>query len=1053
MLGTIQTIIKRCPNRQASFLLACALLLNFGMIRLQAQELDFEKAKQKAAEIIKSIETLKNEIDQELQKTLQGELDLRPKGEFETTTEFEERQKQNEQKRQEITKKYEEIKAERQAALEKELEILISKAYPAPIQLSLGQYRPDLQHFPFTVPQYGKKGSLLMPRNIAPDFKANFTTLKPMGYFQLLKTGDARLVYVVVEYNGQPYSARTDRRIVAVKPLATLTGHTRIINSLAFNYDGNLLATASDDKTVKIWDIKKATLLYNLTGHSKYVNAVVFHPFDQVLASGSDDGNIILWQAEGAKPIKTIAAQPAGVKRLAISPDGQYIASAGGDFSIKIFQISDGKEIANLTGHNDEIHSLAFSPDGLYLASTGYDQTLKLWDVRTGSLVKSVEKAHLLWINTVAYTQDGEMLATAGDDKTVRLWNARDLTPIRTLRDFTAPLTALTFSFPDGFTLACATYDNKIIFKRTEDGSTVNVLEGHSAPVRAIGFDQTGKLFASASEDKTVKLWQIEYDEIAELAGAGDVSRLISGGSGLPPKLQTEINFSEPSGNNYLDATETGNLKITVTNNGTGTAYVVTAVLSGTNLNELDFPLRTIIGDLNPNETKTVEIPIKARYRVAADTVRLNCNIVEANGFNPDPMLIQFETRPYFVKLVKAGIQINDQSGNGMIEPEEIVEVIVRVQNQGTSFARDVRAAIRIEQNVFFAGKDPKERVQKFNLGDLGPGAYQDINFKIYTNNLAKEVPVFLTLSEYYAEWGAVNVPLDLTFNQRVSTLQQFVMQGKEASQSYLPEGFSIDVEMNIPTGCGVKKDAVALIIANRNYQNADIPKVEFAHRDAEFIKQYLIKTLGFQEGNIFLYQDATQSQFKTALQKLSNVAKDTAEVFVYYVGHGAPDPESKRGYFVPVDCDPNYVRIGGIALDDFYAQLDNIKSTNTIVVIDACFSGASNSGMLIKNISPVMIEIEKGHAVNDRTVEFTSSSADEVSSWYPEKKHSLYSYYFLKGLQGEADLNSDKTITVGEMQKYLDEKIPYEARRLNNRQQTPGVTLGRENWVLTRLN
>ena len=259
----------------------------------------------------------------------------------------------------------------------------------------------------------------------------------------------------------------------------------------------------------------------------------------------------------------------------------------------------------------------------------------------------------------------------------------------------------------------------------------------------------------------------------------------------------------------------------------------------------------------------------------------------------------------------------------------------------------------------------------------------------------------------------------------------------------------AIDIERDIPKGRDQRKDAVALIIANRDYQNPDIPAVTYAHRDAEFVKQYLIRTLGYREGNICLYRDATQSKFRTALRKLQTAAKKKSDVFVYYPGHGAPDPEEKLGYFVPVDCDPNYVQLGGIGLEEFYKELGRIEARNITVVIDACFSGASQVGMLISEASPIFVSIEDPAASLKNGVVFASSTGEQISSWYPEMNHSLYTYYFLKGLQGAADQNTDKQLTVAELQAYLSEQVPYMARRLYNRTQAPTVTPGRESQVL----
>ncbi|MFB0515264.1 MAG: caspase family protein, partial [Candidatus Neomarinimicrobiota bacterium] len=464
----------------------------------------------------------------------------------------------------------------------------------------------------------------------------------------------------------------------------------------------------------------------------------------------------------------------------------------------------------------------------------------------------------------------------------------------------------------------------------------------------------------------------------------------------------------------------------------------------------LSFPARRYLGEIPAGKSQQVSIPIKAGLDIPDDQVTLTCTFSEANGFEPDPIEVTFETRAFEPpQLALADVGIDDASGNGMIEAGEVVTVMVRVQNRGRGSAEKVNARVNIGRNVFAAAGSETE----FDLGTLAAGSYRDLQFQVYTNRRATEIPVSLTLTERHGRYGLAEAPLELPFNQPVRSIQQVVIAGKELEMPEIAAagGLSIDIERDIPQGLDQRKDAVALIIANRRYRDPDVPDVAFAHRDGEFMKQYLVRTLGYREGNIFIHQDATLAGFRTALRQLRNAAKKNSDVFVYYTGHGAPDVEEKRGYFVPVDCNPNYVQESGVPLDEFYEELGDIKANSITVVIDACFSGASHQGMLIQNLSPIMLVVEDRARLDKNTTVFTSAAGEEVSSWYPEQSHSLYTYYFLRGLQGEADRDGDKTLMVGELQTYLEEQVPYMARRLHNRQQTPTVTPGNEEQVFVR--
>lgn len=268
-----------------------------------------------------------------------------------------------------------------------------------------------------------------------------------------------------------------------------------------------------------------------------------------------------------------------------------------------------------------------------------------------------------------------------------------------------------------------------------------------------------------------------------------------------------------------------------------------------------------------------------------------------------------------------------------------------------------------------------------------------------------------------------------------------------------------VDIEQDIPEASSSNPNAIAVIIGNTRYLRSDVPPVDFAVKDARLMKEYLVKMFGYREGNIIYLEDATQADFNSIFGtdanfkgKLFNYVKEgKSDVFIYYSGHGAPNPESKEGYFVPVDCEPSLVSLNGYSLKTFYNNLSKLRYKSLTVVIDACFSGSSEKGMLLKNLSPVFIEVEDPALKLKNAVVMTSAAGNQVSSWYPEKEHSLFTFYFLKGIRGEADEANGKTITAGRLKDYLVDNVRYMARRLSNREQTPQV-YGKRDWLIMNV-
>ena len=260
----------------------------------------------------------------------------------------------------------------------------------------------------------------------------------------------------------------------------------------------------------------------------------------------------------------------------------------------------------------------------------------------------------------------------------------------------------------------------------------------------------------------------------------------------------------------------------------------------------------------------------------------------------------------------------------------------------------------------------------------------------------------------------------------------------------------SSDVDFNIPKTFEQNPEAVAVVIGISDYLDTEVPRVEHAREDAYTMRQYLVNVLGYDEKNI-LPRDPdlvmTAGAMKTLLRQQlpAYVKPGVSDVYIYYSGHGAPNTATQKAFFVPVDCNPNFVNEdNGYPVSQFYDDLARLPYKTLTVVLDACFSGLSGGGsMLIKNASPLFVTVENSLIAKEHTIFFTASRADQVSNWYPEKKHGMFTYFFLKGLQGAADIDKNGAVTVSEMGQYLlneNSGVPYWSLREFQRPQTPQV-------------
>jgi len=296
----------------------------------------------------------------------------------------------------------------------------------------------------------------------------------------------------------------------------TFQGHSNAIYGIAHSWQQNLLASGHEDETIKLWDINlnapqglKVDLqpFRILHGHSNRVFSVAFSHNGQLLASASADRTIKLWNPHTGQCLKTLHGHGSWVWAIAFSPNSNFLASGSYDHTIKIWDVPSGECLQTLQGHPGSVLAIAFSQDGKTFFSSGYDSIVKRWDLETGNCLNTWEAdSNRVW--AVAVSPDNQYVATGGDDSLVRLWDIDTGVCLRTFSGHTSQALCILFT-ADGSRMISGSSDRTIKIWNLVTGDCLATLQNHLHWVWSLSLTPDDQTLLSGSWDETINCWDI----------------------------------------------------------------------------------------------------------------------------------------------------------------------------------------------------------------------------------------------------------------------------------------------------------------------------------------------------------------------------------------------------------------------------------------------------------------------------------------------------------------------------------------------------------------
>ena len=803
----------------------------------------------------------------------------------------------------------------------------------------------------------------------------------------------------------------------------------------AFSMTNAMLATFSPDSKSVIYTIIKPrnAVIQNIPdgmtrtlfrqNECEFCDYFTFSPDGKYIAymgSGGDSYSyIILADPETGATIHKLESESwkrltsPSYEQMRFSPDGKYLALQGGNPSPEALELWDtetGKLARTISKSKQHNWRVLFSPDSKYLLVSGYEEYPALFETATGKKLHKF-KYTTDWDAALGFSHDSKYAFVSSGIREAHRWEKWNIADDRSdgFSGKTAPGCTVNFVslMPDDrMAYAFDGYYQRCGHFISIDGKEIGPEIRES--VQRLAASADGKYLISVSDDwSVIRLWDIESGKALHTYPF-DKKRRVS-----------DLSIS-PDGKYFLLQDNTHKYDVMIARHS----------FNDTLKRSMNLPERPKL----PAKLQQEQYESKADFtkRVARTKADYEAAVAKYNA--------DIKAGPTAEKLSKA---FGDTYGAPAIAS-------VHYDTESGLFTFNVKGdgELPVEggHEYVFAFKEPvpNERARDFasELKKASPkvtfrldkgilhtvAATVTIDGKHYSAAPSAEAEQserqFVEMGSSAEEMASLQPELSITessANKELAEQARKVAQlrREKAEKEHLEklkaeaaalEGrglktYSSDVDT--PNFKGTERaDDYALVIGVESYGMKELPKADYAERDADAMKNYLL-ALGLPERNIKLLKgsDATYAKLKGYLESwLPKNVKEQSRVYVYFSGHGSPEPTSGTAYLLPWDGDPAFLESSAYPLTALYGSLGKLKAKSVVVMLDSCFSGAGGHSVMQKGARPLVVTKSASALPSNMTL-LSAASGDEITGGLEEQGHGRFTYYLLKGIySGIAD-------------------------------------------------